>query len=228
MYSSSLPVNWGGGSQQPWNISWLQRTTFPLFIIDYLCIWLTDKCDVSFINKHLVSFTIFSLSLSLSSSPFLPILLYVSLTDLELICTLLGTWSWWSKPFFRFLAEYKVHRRNHKHLQSICYLTEEISSFRSWNPSLTEVFNKSIYYFQKNWVGIGKILLQPWILLGTWCPDAASFSMSALSLSFLSFRSLHIYLSPSLIPSSFFFTSCTPNLPTLGTFIKYSCFVMYI
>ena len=26
MYSRSVSVNWGGGSQQPWNISWLQTT----------------------------------------------------------------------------------------------------------------------------------------------------------------------------------------------------------
>jgi hypothetical protein len=44
---------------------------------------------------------------------------------------------------------------------------------------VTEVFNTFIYDFQINLVGIGKILLQPQILLGTRCPDAATFSTSA-------------------------------------------------
>jgi hypothetical protein len=35
-------------------------------------------------------------------------------------------------------------------------------------------------HFQKNLVRIGIILLQPQILLVTTCPDAATFSMSAL------------------------------------------------
>ena len=43
---------------------------------------------------------------------------------------------------------------------------------------MTVVFKKFIYHFQKNFVVIGKILLQPQILLGTRCPGAATFSTS--------------------------------------------------
>jgi hypothetical protein len=40
-------------------------------------------------------------------------------SDLETILSLLGIWAWRSKSFCRFLAEYKVLRRNHEDFRSL-------------------------------------------------------------------------------------------------------------